>query len=80
MPAKSKDQQQAAAMALQAKKGQVSRSQLKGAAKEMFDSMSAKQLREYASTKTDSKPDKGAGPAESKPKKKPGRPPKKRRK
>lgn len=51
MPAKSKDQRQAAALALQAKQGQKDPDKLKGAAKSMYDSMSKKQLREYASKK-----------------------------
>jgi len=50
MPAKSKKQQKAAGMALAAKRGEMSPSDLKGAAKEMYDSMSKKQLKEYAET------------------------------
>jgi hypothetical protein len=57
MPAKSKSQQRAAGMALAAKRGDISTSKLKGAAKQM-SSMSAKQLREYAGTSTKSLPKK----------------------
>jgi len=78
MPAKSKNQQQAAAMALQAKKGQISKGQLKGAARDMFESMSAKELREYASTKRTGKVEEKQSKASSSGKKRgPGRPPKK---
>ena len=55
MPAKSKDQQQAAAIALEAKRGNRSPSSLEGAARQMYQSMSAKQLREFATTKTKKK-------------------------
>lgn len=50
MPAKSKEQQRAAALALSAKRGNRSPSSLEGAARQMYQSMSAKELREYAST------------------------------
>ena len=58
MPAKSEAQQKAAALALQAKKGKVSVDSLKGAAKKMYDSMSAKELEKYASTKHKNIPEK----------------------
>lgn len=50
MPAVSKQQQKAAGMALSAKRGKMPVSKLKGAAKNMYDNMSAKQLRDYAKT------------------------------
>jgi hypothetical protein len=56
MPPKSKSQQRAAGMALAAKRGKISPSKLKGAAKEMYNSMSAKQLEEFASGSTKGKP------------------------
>ena len=51
MPAKSKKQQKAAGMALAAKRGEISPSRLKGSAKQMYKSMTAKQLEDYAATK-----------------------------
>lgn len=51
MPAKSKKQQMAAGAALAAKRGQRSKSSLKGASKQMAKSMSKKQLRDFAKTK-----------------------------
>jgi len=57
MPAKSKAQQKAAGAALSAKRGETRRSALKGAARQMYDSMSEKQLDEFASTKRKGKPD-----------------------
>lgn len=51
MPAKSKAQQQAAGAALSAKRGETSKSELRGASKEMYESMSEKQLEEFAETK-----------------------------
>lgn len=51
MPAKSKKQQMAAGAALSAKRGEQSKSSLKGASKQMEKSMSKKQLDELASTK-----------------------------
>lgn len=56
MPSKSKSQQKAAGMALAAKRGEISPSKLRGAAKEMYDSMTVKQLREYAGGSTEGKP------------------------
>jgi hypothetical protein len=50
MPAKSKKQQMAAGAALAAKRGEKSKSSLKGASKSMAK-MSEKQLEEIASTK-----------------------------
>jgi len=51
MPAKSKKQQMAAGAALAAKRGERPISSLKGASREMVDSMSEKQLEEFARTK-----------------------------
>jgi len=50
MPAKSKAQQKAAGAALAAKRGEMSRSRLKGASKSMADSMSEEQLEHFAKT------------------------------
>jgi peptidoglycan hydrolase-like protein with peptidoglycan-binding domain len=58
MPAKSEAQQKAAALALQAKKGQVDVKSLKGAAKQMYDSMTANELEKFASTKHKDIPEK----------------------
>ncbi len=57
MPAKSKAQQKAAGAALAAKRGQAPKSRLKGASKEMVESMSERQLEEFASTKRKGKPE-----------------------
>lgn len=51
MPAKSKAQQEAAGAALAAKRGETSKSELRGASKDMYESMSEKQLEEFAGTK-----------------------------
>lgn len=57
MPAKSKAQQKAAGAALSAKRGDTSKSDLKGAAKSMEDSMSEEELAKMASTKRKGKPE-----------------------
>ncbi len=57
MTAKSKAQQMAAGAALAAKKGEKPAAELKGASKSMYDSMSEKQLEEFASTSQKGKPD-----------------------
>jgi len=57
MPAKSKAQQKAAGAALSAKRGDTKVSDLQGASKEMYDSMSEKELEEMASTKRKGKPE-----------------------
>jgi hypothetical protein len=57
MPAKSAAQQKAAGAALAAKRGEISPSELKGASKEMYSSMSESQLEEFASTKRKGKPE-----------------------
>ncbi len=51
MPAQSKKQQQAAGAALSAKRGETKKSELKGASLEMYETMSEKELEDYASTK-----------------------------
>ena len=51
MPARSKKQQMAAGAALAAKRGEQKKSSLKGASKQMAESMSEKQLRDLAKTK-----------------------------
>jgi hypothetical protein len=55
--AKSAAQQKAAGVALAAKRGEANPSSLKGAAKEMFSSMSEQELEEFASTKRKGKPE-----------------------
>ena len=57
MPAKSKAQQKAAGAALSAKRGDTPKSELKGASKQMAESMTEKQLDEMASTKRKGKPE-----------------------
>ena len=57
MPAKSKAQQRAAGAALSAKRGETKVGDLKGASKDMYDSMSEDELDELASTKLDDLPD-----------------------
>lgn len=57
MPAKSKAQQKAAGAALSAKRGDTPRSKLKGASKQMVDSMSEKQLEDFAKGSTKGKPE-----------------------
>lgn len=58
MPAKSKSQQKAAGAALAAKRGEMPKSRLKGAAKEMEQSMSESELEEYAGTDRKDLPEK----------------------
>jgi hypothetical protein len=57
MPAKSKAQQRAAGAALSAKRGDTKVGDLKGASKEMYDSMTEAELEEFASTSRDDLPD-----------------------
>ncbi|MCC6984085.1 MAG: DUF3008 family protein [Bauldia sp.] len=57
MPAKSKAQQKAAGAALAAKRGETKVGALKGASKSMYSSMSEKELRDFAKTKTRGKPE-----------------------
>ncbi|MBJ7501248.1 MAG: DUF3008 family protein [Sphingopyxis sp.] len=56
MPAKSKAQQKAAGAALSAKRGDTPRSKLKGASKQMVESMTEKQLEDFAKGSTKGKP------------------------
>lgn len=51
MPAKSKKQQMAAGAALAAKRGEQPKSKLRGASKQMAESMSTTELRKMAKTK-----------------------------
>ncbi len=57
MPARSKDQQMAAGAALSAKRGETKISSLKGASKEMAESMTEKKLDDLASTSHKGLPD-----------------------
>ena len=57
MPAKSRAQQKAAGAALSAKRGETKKSTLKGASREMVESMTEKQLEDLASTKHKGKPE-----------------------
>ena len=57
MPAKSKAQQKAAGAALAAKRGEQKISELKGASKSTYESMTEEQLEEFASTKRKGKPE-----------------------
>jgi hypothetical protein len=57
MPAKSKAQQKAAGMALAAKRGETDKSDLQGAARDMYESMSESELDEMASTPRKGKPE-----------------------
>ncbi len=58
MPAKSKAQQKAAGAALSAKRGETSKSDLQGASKQMYESMSEKELEDLAETDRKGLPDK----------------------
>ncbi|GGG91276.1 hypothetical protein GCM10007420_03180 [Glycocaulis albus] len=58
MPAKSKAQQKAAGAALAAKRGETSKSELKGASREMVETMSEEELEDLASTSRKNKPEK----------------------
>lgn len=51
MPSKSKNQQRAAAMAMAAHKGLLKKSELRGAALQMYNSMSMSELEMFAKTK-----------------------------
>ena len=57
MPAKSAAQQKAAGAALSAKRGDTPKSKLKGASKQMAESMTEKELDAMASTKRMGKPE-----------------------
>ena len=58
MPAKSKKQQMAAGAALAAKRGERPMDSLKGASRQMAESMSEQQLEEFAETKREDLPEK----------------------
>jgi hypothetical protein len=58
MPAKSKAQQKAAGAALAAKRGEIPKRRLKGASKQMVESMTEKELHDLASTKRSGLPQK----------------------
>ena len=57
MPAKSKAQQRAAGAALSAKRGETKVSELQGASRQMYDSMSEDELEDFASTDLDGLPE-----------------------
>ena len=58
MPATSKAQQMAAGAALSAKRGETKVSDLEGASRDMYDSMTEEQLEEFAETDRKSLPEK----------------------
>ncbi len=60
MPAKSKKQQMAAGAALAAKRGDTPKSSLKGASKQMAESMSETELKKMASVKRKKLPKRAA--------------------
>lgn len=57
MPAESRSQQAAAALALEAKRGQRNPRTLTGAARQMYETMSERELVKFASTKREGLPD-----------------------
>ncbi|WP_413869130.1 DUF3008 family protein [Albidovulum sp.] len=57
MPARSKAQQRAAGAALAAKRGETPPSRLRGAAREMFETMTERELEDFASTPLHDLPD-----------------------
>jgi len=61
MPARSKSQQKAAAMALAAKRGEMDESALQGAAREMYETMREDQLVDFAESPRKGKPEKKSG-------------------
>ena len=61
MKAQSKAQQMAAGAALSAKRGDTKVSDLQGASKDMYDSMSEAELEEMASTKLEDLPEHANG-------------------
>lgn len=58
MPARSKAQQRAAGAALSAKRGETRVSDLQGASKEMYETMTEAELEDYASTDHEGLPEK----------------------
>ena len=61
MPAKSKQQQKAAGAALAAKRGEQPKSKLRGASRQMVESMSEDELERMASVKRKTLPRRAAG-------------------
>lgn len=61
MPARSKSQQQAAGAALAAKRGETEVSELRGASKQMYESMNEDQLEDMAETSRKGKPEHKSG-------------------
>jgi hypothetical protein len=57
MPARSKAQQKAAGAALAAKRGEVPKAKLKGASREMYETMTEKELDELATVKRSKLPE-----------------------
>ncbi|WP_294620879.1 DUF3008 family protein [uncultured Roseovarius sp.] len=57
MPARSEAQQKAAGAALAAKRGDTKVSELRGAAKEMYETMTEEELEDFASTSHEDIPD-----------------------
>ena len=62
MPAKSKQQQKAAGAALAAKRGEIPKSRLKGASRQMVESMSERELDRMASVKRKNLPRRARAP------------------
>ncbi|MCY0095255.1 DUF3008 family protein [Hoeflea ulvae] len=60
MPATSKAQQKAAGAALSAKRGETRPSELKGASRDMYESMSEEELDDLASTPREDLPDRAS--------------------
>jgi hypothetical protein len=61
MPATSKAQQKAAGAALAAKRGDTPKSKLVGASRDMYESMTEKELDKMASVKREKLPEKKSG-------------------
>jgi len=57
MPAKSQAQQKAAGAALAAKRGEVPKAKLKGASRQMYETMTEKELDELATVKRSKLPE-----------------------
>lgn len=57
MPARSKAQQKAAAIALAARRGKTPKEKLKGASREMYETMSEEQLEHFAETRREGLPE-----------------------
>ncbi|TYC86925.1 DUF3008 family protein [Novosphingobium sp. BW1] len=61
MKAQSKAQQKAAGAALSAKRGEIPKSELQGASREMVETMTEAELQDMASTSRAGKPDRKEG-------------------